>query len=281
MTPSYIQTIESLASQFPRRDVTLYFPDFDAEPPADCLNQTFGAPVGVEADNWPIYKDLPALLAQAGDGDGDGDLRMEHVCTIDLKHAPKLGAPAGARALQLYISNAGYNEAWQPGTAHTHVVVLSDAEVAAGPFKDGDIPARSQGRSSRRFTLVPVAVPSEVFGTTEAGTPLAELRKAIYGAPARLGGEPMWLQGDPDENEDFGYDEDDGGDDEDGEGDEGGDEGDEDGDDEAEAPRVVKPLGTPVRFGFFMQFDEQFADVNLGDCGIMYVTGGDAHWQCH
>lgn len=32
---------------------------------------------------------------------------------------------------------------------------------------------------------------------------------------------------------------------------------------------------------FIMQFDEGFADVNLGDCGLMYVYSDDAFWQCH
>jgi len=34
-------------------------------------------------------------------------------------------------------------------------------------------------------------------------------------------------------------------------------------------------------FSFIMQFDEGFADVNLGDCGLMYVYTDDAFWQCH
>ena len=40
------------------------------------------------------------------------------------------------------------------------------------------------------------------------------------------------------------------------------------------------PLGLPA-FGFYMQFDDGFADVNLGDSGVMYVFGGDAHFQCY
>lgn len=33
--------------------------------------------------------------------------------------------------------------------------------------------------------------------------------------------------------------------------------------------------------GFLLQFDEGFADVNLGDCGVMYVFDDTAFWQCH
>jgi len=32
---------------------------------------------------------------------------------------------------------------------------------------------------------------------------------------------------------------------------------------------------------FFMQFDEGFVDVNLGDMGVMYVFEDSAFWQCH
>ena len=226
MSAEYIQNIEALASAFPSRNVTLYFPDFATRPPADSLNQVFGAPVGVRADNWPTFAGLPALLEQIGEALEDPrDLRMEHICSIDLRGLDKLGAPAGARVMQLYLSNAGFNEAWAPGTAHARVVFLSHEEVAAGAFK-GPLPARSRDRELRRFTLVPVTVPAEVFAVDpeDKDTPLGKLRKAIWAAPGRLGGEPIWLQGDPDEQDDFGgYDED-----EDGEDDGKGDDGDDD-----------------------------------------------------
>ena len=32
---------------------------------------------------------------------------------------------------------------------------------------------------------------------------------------------------------------------------------------------------------FLLQFDESFVDINLGDCGVMYVFGDTAFWQCH
>ncbi len=279
MRADYIQKIEALASTFPNRNVTLYFPDFDNEPAVDSLNQVFGTPVGVRADNWPTFAGLPALLEQIGEELEDPrDLRMEHICSIDLRGLDALGAPPVARVMQLYLSNAGFNEAWAPNTAHARVAFLSDDEVKAGAFK-GQLPARSQDREPRRFTLVPVAVPGEVFAVTpdEKDTPLGKLRKAIWSAPGRLGGEPIWLQGDPDEDGDY----DGGGDDdeEDGEGDDGDDEGDEG--DEDEAPATAAPLGLPVFGSFFMQFDESFADVNLGDSGVMYVFGNDAHFQCY
>lgn len=287
MRAAYIQKIEALASSFPNRNVTLYFPDFEAPPTSDSLNQVFGAPVGVKAENWPTFPGLPALLEQIGEELEDPrDLRMELICQIDLRGLEGLGAPAEARVMQLYLSNAGFHEAWAPNTEHARVVFLSHAEVAGGRFK-GELPARSQDRELRRFTLVPVAVPNEVFAVSpeDKDTPLGKLRKAIWAAPGRLGGEPIWLQGDPDENEDYdggGDDEEDGyaeGEDEDGD----EDEGDEDEANEKAAPARGKsaPLGISGGGGFYMQFDDGFADVNLGDSGVMYVFGSDAHFQCY
>jgi hypothetical protein len=131
----------------------------------------------------------------------------------------------------------------------------------------------------KRFTLVPIAVPAAVFGKHAEGTPLAALHNAIWKAPARIGGEPIWLQGDPDEQDDFGYEPED---EDEGEG-EGEDEDSEDEDSDDEAPSHIPPapLGLPGFGWFIMQFDESFADVNLGDCGVMYVTGDDAHFQCY
>ncbi len=32
---------------------------------------------------------------------------------------------------------------------------------------------------------------------------------------------------------------------------------------------------------FLLQFDESFANVNLGDCGVMYIFTDEQFWQCH
>lgn len=41
-------------------------------------------------------------------------------------------------------------------------------------------------------------------------------------------------------------------------------------------------LQSPEHDGeFLLQFDESFASVNLGDCGVMYVFTDEQFWQCH
>jgi len=56
------------------------------------------------------------------------------------------------------------------------------------------------------------------------------------------------------------------------------------GDDEASekaAPARAKPAPLGISGGgYYMQFDDGFADVNLGDSGVMYVFGSDAHFHC-
>jgi hypothetical protein len=197
---------------------------------------------------------------------------MEHVFTIDLAGIDEPWIPQGARVMMLFVSCTSYNEAWSAGTPHTAVVFLDDAAVQRGLCR-APLPARGSAHDERRFAWVAVQVPDHVFaplGDRPDDDPLAQLRKAIWQAPARLGGDPIWLQGDPDE--DGGWDDD--------EGDDGGDEDDggEAADDERPAPA---PVGLRASGAFCLQFDESFADVNLGDCGVMYVFGDDAYYQCY
>jgi len=51
---------------------------------------------------------------------------------------------------------------------------------------------------------------------------------------------------------------------------------------------AARALGHPIwlqegQWGgdFILQFDETFVPMNLGDCGVMYVFGDTAFWQCH
>jgi hypothetical protein len=200
MSAEYIQNIEALASAFPSRNVTLYFPDFATRPPADSLNQVFGAPVGVRADNWPTFAGLPALLEQIGEAledpprPADGAHLLHRPCGASTSSARRPG-PASCSSISATPAStrrgrrARRTRGWSSSATR---------RSRRGPFK-GPLPARSRDRELRRFTLVPVTVPAEVFAVDpeDKDTPLGKLRKAIWAAPGRLGGEPIWLQGDP------------------------------------------------------------------------------------
>ncbi len=102
-------------------------------------------------------------------------------------------------------------------------------------MRRGEAEPTEQDLRARHVSAEHLEVASAAFAELddEQESPRRRLRGAIYGASARAGGSPLWLQGDE-----------------------------HDGD-------------------FLLQFDESFADVNLGDCGIMFVFTDTQFWQCH
>lgn len=202
MTAEFIEKIQQLAGRFhdDERNLVLYFPDFESPPTSDSLNRVFGPPVGLTPDRWPTFPELGALLRQANciDQWDARDHRMEHVFTIDLRGIDLLGVPDNAKAMMLFISNASYHRACADGNPHTQVVFLDQDDLDRGLYQ-GPLPTRSLYRWSRRFTLVPVAVPGEVFEVPDLDLLpddlLVELFEAIVDAPARLGGCPITADG--------------------------------------------------------------------------------------
>ncbi len=332
---SYIETIQTLAKSFRdnERNLALYFPDFETPPDHDSCNRVFGPPVGLTKDRWPTFAGLGELMEQADciQHWDPRDTRMEHVFTIDLRYVELLGAPPDAVAMMLFISNATFHRACADGNQHTQVLFLSREDVDRGLY-EGPLPQRSLYRWSRRFSLVPVEVPGDVFDVPQLGLPdddpLVKLFEAVNAAPARLGGCPIYVQGQPSRRQ--GWD-----------------------DSTATVPwqgeqsgrrqspphqgstgtlpyegnrKVVQPSGVlessrtvpfdpdtmdsrptvlrpseglvgpadALTFGdrssslslapsgpFLMQFQRRFAEVNLGNRGVMYVSGGGAYVQSH
>lgn len=258
MVAPYIAEIQRLARAFRdnERNLPLYFPDFDTPPPEGSLNRVFGPPVGVTDADWPIYPHLGELLARANQREAfePHDLRMEHVFTVDLRDIRLLGAPPRARAMMLFISNANAHLANQNGNVDTAVVFLSEEELARGTYR-GPLPRRSQQRWSRRFSLIQIDVPGDVFDIHDDETsPIALLHDAIWQAPARLGGCPIWVR-EPTDPRDY---------------------------TPVRKPRI--PPNTPGprgRNAFMMQFEQRFANINLGRQGVMYVSGVGAYYQSY
>lgn len=257
MAPNYIDEIRGFARQFRpnERNLTLYFPDFDATPNPDSLNRVFGPPVGVTDELWPTYPRLRELLSPDSIAGWDPqDLRMEHVFTIDLEGIHLYGVPPGARAMMLFLSNATYHRAFHWGNADTSVVFLGEEDLARGPYR-GRMPGRSLRRWARRFALAAVDVPGDVFdGEAQDDPRIAALHDAIWQAPARLGGRPIWVRDDQTTLTPSGQ-----------------------WRQVDTSPRAA--LGIPSSPEFLMQFERRFAEVNLGNQGVMYVTGQSACYQ--
>ncbi|MEM9454434.1 MAG: hypothetical protein AAGF11_09660 [Myxococcota bacterium] len=205
MARTTIETIRELADRFRdnERNLTLYFADLETAPAPGSYNRVFGSPVGLTDAQWPTFPELAELLLQAGSMQhwDPSDQRMEHVFTIDLRGVTLVGVPEDAAAMMLFISNASFHRACADGNPHTTVLFLSADDLRRGPYQ-GDLPRRSLYRWSRRFSLVSIDVPGEVFDVPEldlpADDPLVELYDAIADAPARLGGCPIGLQADQD-----------------------------------------------------------------------------------
>lgn len=201
MAGTTIETIRELASRFRdnERNLTLYFADLDTPPEPGSYNRVFGPPVGLTDAQWPTFPELAELLLQANSLQhwDPRDQRMEHVFTIDLRGIKLWGVPEDAAAMMLFISNASFHRACGDGNPHTAVLFLRAEDLRRGPYQ-GDLPRRSLYRWSRRFSLVPIDVPGDVFDVPEldlpADDPLVELYDAIAEAPARLGGCPIGLQ---------------------------------------------------------------------------------------
>ncbi|MEX1368090.1 MAG: hypothetical protein AB1Z98_33480 [Nannocystaceae bacterium] len=204
MATEYIQKIQGLAERFrdDERNLTLYFPDLEAAPASGSYNRVFGPPVGLTDDRWPTFPELGELMQQANCVKhwDPRDHRMEHVFTVDLRGIHLLGAPRHAVAMMLFLSNASFHRACGDGNRHTEVRFLDQHEAEQGLYR-GRLPERSLYRWSRRFSLVPIDVPGEVFDVPELDLlpddVLVELFEAIREAPARLGGCPVSLHDGP------------------------------------------------------------------------------------
>lgn len=184
------------------------------------------APTGVSRVGGPGF-DLGERQPQYEEGQA-----MTHLWTLATADVPALAAAyPDAAAVALYIFEPQENEAWEAFNGLTALVPLSreDLERPEAEPTEQDIAARD-------VTALHLEVSSEAFtyhSDDPEDAPRRVLRGEIYGASARAGGAPIWLQGDEHDGE------------------------------------------------FLLQFDESFVDVNLGDCGIMYVFKDTQFWQCH
>jgi hypothetical protein len=269
-----IADILALAAPFEGKggNTTISIAAASAEPiTAETINRVGGAiPFGITDETWPRARSVEAMFGQSYENEGkefDGDYRMDHVFTLDVRGLKHLGLPKEVAAVALFVSNIQYNEAWESGSGHAEVVLLTEAQLALGEYT-GALPRGQEGRGER-FDLVHVKVPYAIFTSRDDDGDVGALRSAIYNSAAYFGGEPMWLQGDPDEDY-YGDD----GDDYEGDDDGGSSGGDED--------PAVSFVRSKISSGQFIgQHSEGFGYVNLGDSGEMYVFGHDAFWQCY
>ena len=137
------------------------------------VNRILGSPIGVGEEDWPRYRRK----------------KMEHVLTLDLDTVPdlKTGPLAESRAVALFVSDLYDNEAWEPGTGHTRVVVLTQRQIDATP---------ASGQAGYKLEVSADRVPSFVF--IEDVVERSKRRQEYTGPDVQAvdfaGGGPIWIQ---------------------------------------------------------------------------------------
>jgi len=123
---------------------------------------------------------------------------MEHAITLDLSSTPKLKTrfPADTAAAAVFVSSLEDNEAFEPGTQETAVLLLTEQELAMGVI-DGSGPA-NDGSASTTFVAHEITLPIEVFAEDilerDEDDSVYQLHEALSQF-SMAGGKPIWLQG--------------------------------------------------------------------------------------
>lgn len=154
-----------------------------------------GAPTGVSRVGGPGFD-----LGEGQPTDEEGE-PLTHVWTLATADVPALArAYPEAVAVALYVLNPQENEAFEVDNGQTALVVLTREDVERGAAEPTD-----EDLQEREVTARQVEVSSSAFEgddpDEEEDSPRNVLRRAIYGAGARAGGRPIWLQGDEYEGE--------------------------------------------------------------------------------
>jgi hypothetical protein len=166
---------------------TLFFLERgDGEPDDEAVSRLGGAPYGIDEDEWPCR-------------DEEGDEPFTHMFTIDMNDVPSMKGPfkEEARAVSLFVQNPNHNEAWSAGNDSTIVQVLTEDEVADGPY-EGELPVGDE--SPTAIEAREVEVPTAIFDydpmdyQNSLPDQLDEIRGTVYQTSAWGGGSPMWLQ---------------------------------------------------------------------------------------
>lgn len=179
------KTIQELASKLNKTPTsecpTIYLLEATEDLPGqNSVARIGGKPIGVTPKTWPKFKRK----------------HMEHLITLDLDEMPELktGALSNTRAIALFISDRVENEAFEPSTKETAVVVLSQEDIENGEIspalRDNQVPARS-------YKITPVKVPPQVFDDLpedQEESELGKLKDAILFSSGYAGGRPSWLQ---------------------------------------------------------------------------------------
>lgn len=83
--------------------------------PANAASRVGGEPIGMTRETWPLWEGKP----------------MHHVITLE-RAAIVPSLPEAIAAVAVFVNDIGNNEAYEPGTPKTKVVMLSAQDLARG-----------------------------------------------------------------------------------------------------------------------------------------------------
>ena len=268
--------LEAIYSEYPKEELkhhTIYIP-VPTDKPISQLNRISPYAPAIDESEWPRLKESESYYEDDYDEDEHYDdeekTLLKHVFSIDLRTVPKIknAFKDNINTLSFFISSLWDNEAYEPGTGETYVMLhektegeflpeelkddeeLEDLKTVYFDFVELEVPEvlmwsyddwvnieiedYDQENSVEHKLIVDTYNIRENYDTSDWDKfPITALRDKIFNLPAYVGGAPIWLQ-------------------------------------------------SEEHSGFFiMQFSEAFVDINLGDAGEMYVFADTAFWQCY
>jgi len=172
------QLIAALAKDDSTERTPIFAPRFvDERPPAGepgYFNQVGGVPPGFTAESWPTLQD-----------DDDDPEPMDFLFMVDLAATPELAAQyPDKRAMAMFISSAGNNEAYEPDNGECELVFLDESQLALPPLAEGP----GTPIEARHYQLVRLEVPVSAFSGS------GPIQSLVWQLPARVLGEPTWIQ---------------------------------------------------------------------------------------
>ena len=145
---------------------------------SNSLSCVGGAGISIDPDKYPYYDEEP----------------MEHILTLDLNDFKCLKQRhSNTRAISLYISDRMKNEAYEPNTMETKVLILTQEDISNN-FSTSFAPKKLDKKS---LNIEPIAIPKEFLKNSileyEEGSWQRILYDYIYNSNY-VCGYPVWIQ---------------------------------------------------------------------------------------
>ena len=173
--------IENYLKEKPKaKTTTVYWLEPSKEVPDESnYNRLGGIAVGFDKKSYPTFEEEP----------------MDHIVTLDLKTMPALAkriGKEGIRAVSLFIQHSDMlGVGLNPGSGKSAIEFLTEEDLKKGVYKNKAIKPIEELKS---FTITEIKVPVSVFTESPRNYDIKRIRGQLYGAPAYVLGEAMWIQ---------------------------------------------------------------------------------------